>query len=460
MVKKKTKIKRLLRLTKKCLVKPYAYLKQRRKRIILTTGLTFIILVVSYMLSNWDYAITGESTVLKVVASIQQYFNRNRENSYSDLDKFVFINVAYDNMLVDETEETSSVEETGALLGNACITDRKKIYTFLKAVENADYQYIIIDIGLPTKYKTAYDDSLFNQINMMERIVVASEDSLKYIDPRIKDKSFSVNYSTTLFNSDLVKTPLTQNDTSTLAFKVYQDIQKTKNSRYSGFHRFCFLYFDDYSLSKRTMYPKLYLANRNQKDHTEINIKQGADVFIPLYENLGSYVLKEEFNENSSEHEIQQTLNNVYKNKIIILGTFDSNEDVHSTYLSEMNGSLIIANTILSLLNGNHHISIWSLLILFSFFYFITYHILFGKYLNTTIIDTLTSNHHLTGTLKLLPIIIVWTYYSFFVSIVCAILFLCFSEVYDILFTSTFLTTLNIIVIIYRKSKSFKNLLQ
>ena len=457
MAKIKTIVKKFLSLTKSLLVKHLAYFKHHRKRILITSGMTLVILVVSYILSNWDYAITGESTVLKIVASIQQYINSDKENSSSDLDKFVFINVAYDNMLVDATEETISAYETGALMGNTSITDRKKLYTFLKAIENAEYEYIIIDIGLPTKYKTAYDDSLYNQIQKMNRIVVAAENSLKYIDPRIKDKSYSVNYSTNIINSDLAKIPLEQNGMSTLSFKVYQDIQKSKDPTYWGFHRIGFLYFDDCSLSKRTIYPKLYLTNRMQTvSPSENGDESDPKEYIPLYENLGTYVLEEEFNEAASTDEIQQTLNSVYKNRIVILGTFDNNEDVHSTYMSDMNGTLIIANSILSLLNRTHHISFLSFVILFVFFYFISHQILYGRHLNTSLLDIVTGDMRNHSMVKIIPIVIVWTYYSLFVSIICAILFIMFSEVHDLLFTSTLLTIINVIVILIRKCKSSK----
>lgn len=436
--------KNILYKSKQYIIRLGSPIKKRRKRIFSSLGLSLLILTFSYIFSNSYYSITGESTILKYISITQDFLGINKYNNKEDLDKFTFINVGFDKQLVD------SIKIDEEFVGNKAITDRKKLYLFLKQIKNTKYNYIVVDVDLTTKYKTDYNDSLYHLIAQMPRIAIASDYyDRKNIDKRVRNKSFWVFYNTTIFNTDLFKIPLIYNDTSSIAYKVYFDIEKKKNSSFKGIQKIGFAYFDGWSLSKKTIYPKMYIRDTHALN--EQAYESVMDAPDNIYSHLGSDVLDYYFSSDQLKKEYAKRL---FDNKIILIGSFEDKDDSHLSYRGAISGTLVIANTILSLQNKLHHFSLWSILFLFLFFCYISYNILFGTNANFEISDMLF-NHTITK--KFMPFAFIWTYYTLVISIICGLLFIIFSEVHDILFTSTFLTFINVVVSIFRDFFSNKN---
>ena len=105
-----------------------------------------------------------------------------------------------------------------------------------------------------------------------------------------------------------------------------------------------------------------------------------------IYSHLGSDVLDYYFSSDQLKKEYAKRL---FDNKIILIGSFEDKDDSHLSYRGAISGTLVIANTILSLQNKLHHFSLWSILFLFLFFCYISYNILFGTNANFEISDML-----------------------------------------------------------------------
>lgn len=419
----------------------YKGLYDKRKRIAYASILSFIILIVSYILSNWNFALTGESLSLRLIEAGKALFNRYilkkdyYENDSTLLSKFTFIDVENDNALID------SVYVDDVLAGNAAIPDREKLYEFLKCAEGTGYRYIIVDVDLSDDYSTLYNDSLFNLISKMPRVIVAGDFNNEHpINSRIKNKAYWVHYGVNFINSDMLKYPLIYNNRSSVPYKVYQDLNDSINQSVDKTQLnkvFGFLYFEGSYLSLKNIYPKMYLREDyknksevfNQITSEPIYVKLGEDILTPMNED--------------PVYEKDYIIETYIEDKIIIIGTFVGDSDVHSTYCGSTHGAMIISNSIISLLNENHHISFWASIILYIFFYYISYFILYGN-------QTLKTNN------KIKLITIVWTNYTISLLVVCSIIFILFSRVYDVLFTSTFLSLIDIPIRLIRKYKNKK----
>lgn len=412
----------------------YNNLYSKREKIAYSSILAFVLLFLSYLLSNWEYAITGESNVLKLIGLIKNY---NRDyNDPALLNRFTFINVSHDKFLVD-------IDDTG--LRNDAITDRYKLFKFLKHIEHSDYDYVILDIDFIDDYfKTHQDsiisDSLYNIIERMPNLIIAADyEYNNLLDKRILKKAHWVHYGTNIINSDFVKYPLLRNDTSSIPLKVYEDLND------KCLKQFLFLYFDRFSLSRKVIYPAFYIKDNN--DTIEINKKEDLiNTSNPLQKSffyeLGADMIKyfeDDF------YDKKEVINRTINKKIIIVGNYDGKQDNHNSYVGEMHGPLIIANCIISLEEGVHNVSFWAILILFTFFFLSSYHIIYNEAQTLTLTNLFFFKNSIIGT-RMLPFVLLWTYYSLMLSIICILIYLLLSEVYDILFTSTILTMIDFII--------------
>lgn len=393
--------------------------------------LAAFMLIMVYFFSNIKYTFSSETQILKWVSAIRVLLANRQPDELQE--NYVLINVGYDKMLVDSVRD-----ENYLIAGNTDITDRQKLIELLELLKvNNNYKYLMIDVDLTRQYKTIYDDSLFNILSTMDRIAIGIEgDNANDIyDKRIKDLCFPTNYRQTFLESNMLKSPLLFDGRPSLSLKVYQDITEREIKKRLGL-----FYSDGFSLSRRTIYPELYFTESPDR----ISSKGKTVTINLLYYNLGSRILKKYKSPNRAKA--------FFKDKIIVVGTFNKDSyDRHDTYAGEMSGALIEVNELQSLLKGNHRVSFWVFLLFFSIFFILSDYLL-NK--NHNIIDNASLDlgwRKKTFRALVVPIALIWTYYSIVLIVLVAIIFMLTGELYDVYFTSTFLTIIDVII---RKLKS------
>lgn len=406
-------------------------MKNVLKRYWRTSLLAILLVFLSYFFSNLSFSFSNEGDVLRWIRIAQHVFLHNDTSEIPD--SILLINVSNDRQLVD------AKDEYGLKLGNKDITDRHKLLRLLKWLnDSACYNYILMDITFDKGYNTVYDDSLFLMISSMKNIVVAKHEKGELADDRLKGKAYEVEYTTTILKSDLIKYPIITNDTASFPLHVFEE----RTNRH--IKRFGWFYFDGWKLARRCIYPKMYITEGN---HREVNNEDSLTKENQRYYNMGKHIL-EEFPSSVDAREL-------FCNKIIVIGAFGDSPDRHTTYAGELSGALVNLNVYLSLSQNNHIVPPLLLLILFIVFFFISDHILYTQSDKSSI----TIGEAWLGWKKkafgkgLLPLALLWAYYSVLLIIICVLTFIITGQAHDIFFTSTVLSFIDWIVRVIKNRK-------
>ena len=353
---------------------------------------SFIMLICSYVFSNFSASVTGEPDVLQAIELFKDYFDLGSPETLFP-DSIVLVNVSYDRELIPYND--------GVNEGNIDITDRNKLIEFLTLARNTEYRYILLDIALDKRLlkDTPLNDSLYNTITTIPKLFLSKSEEF-VTDERLKQKGGWVDYCTNVFEETFAKVPIVEDDTVSLAMRIYEDQQKQHIKSYFN----VFFSFDG-RLVRRCIYPKMYINNRNL-----------------TFLNLGSDLLNESVY-------TDKDLEILLKDKIIVVGAISGPLDVHNTYIGNLSGAVINTNIYLSLCNGAYNIPMWLILVQFLIFYACGI-VIFRKS------DVDTTN-------KKSPLVLLWAYYSVFLSVLVALIYILTGEAYDILFTATILTLIH-----------------
>lgn len=394
--------------------------------------LALLMLFTSYTITNLDFSFTSETTPLKWLSSVKNFFNINQATELNA--QYCFINVGFDKMLVETMGDDGQF-----VAGNCDITDRYKLYKFVQLLKKHDnYRYLVLDIDLNKKFKTEFDDSLFTTLSNMKRMAIGidGDQLLSDYDIRIRNYCFSTNYGSTFLQSDMTKSPLYYKGRPTLTHHVLKELTG------DSINQFLCFYHDGYSISRKTLYPTFYIKENSPKAERKIG---GLLGYKDLYLNLGSTVLKEKGRYSNFEK-----FHSLVNNKIVVVGAFNKGTyDRHTTYAGQMSGALILANEIESLLNGNHKISIWVILLYFVIFFFVSYYLLNNEQ------QSISSGPIRLGwsskAIKfIVPIALIWTYYWVVLWIAGAIVFIFNGDLYDVYLSSAIFTALDVIIRKYK----------
>jgi hypothetical protein len=280
-----------------------------------------------------------------------------------DSSRFLFINVSKDKALLPLEDP----DVPGYILGNEAITDRSKLVKLLQILEkNPNHKFIVFDIDL--KGKTEHDSLLTVLINKMPNMSVSyhrdEKDRPDYPEIKIKKKLSLSDIEKVwkqalkfqiFFNDSIKSTPLV----------IYEAVHKKKFKKaYSslGIH-----YIDghpvlnnfvlDYRIRKMdygTRYAKLHIG----------------ETLAPIEPDTTTG----EYSKESAE-----ILLNLTKDRIIFVGDFED-RDIHDTIYGEIPGPIILANAFLALENKDNWVSLPVILLLFSFYFTLTYWMLSSKY--------------------------------------------------------------------------------
>lgn len=311
-----------------------------RHLLILSAVSAFLLLAISYFIDMIPYAVGGE-------LSAGQWIERARAMCVGEdnvPDSVLLVNVSYDKQLVAYdalTDENNDMCDVRIPAGDAAaITDRSRLLDFLAVASEYDnYRYIILDVrfeeGLAA---TEADDSLFNLILSMKRIVIPRHRKIKLCDSKLYYKAAYGDFMNTFLESGFMKYPLANGGRLSMPAKMYCELS---GSRFDNFGPF---YFNDGALCRDNMFLKFPVRFS----------KWIADDGTCNYYNLGLDIL---------EGETESGIGSMIDGKIVVIGDFAS--DIHSTYVGNIPGAIINLNAYIALSKGSHRIKFLSVILMF-----------------------------------------------------------------------------------------------
>lgn len=333
---------------------------KKYKKVIYAFIHSIVLLIIVNVFANSSFSFGEERGLVRSYNFILQYLGLDDE--LIDSGTFL-VDVSYDRSF------TPVYDEYGMPMGDAVITDRNKLLRFLSVLHQTNtYKYIIFDIHIDPEVKTDYDTLLIDKINVMDRIVVPyHKDSSNTL---IKsDKKGLADYSIMYSNADFSKYTFVENNFPSMAQRMYDELNEidTPNS-------FCGFLNTDKGLAYKNLLIRLpYHYNNRYDEHGELIIHSlGADVL----ESYDSELLQE-----------------VVRNKIVVLGSFDGS-DMHSTYVGDLAGPLLHLNAYHALERGEHLIHYGLQIIMFLLFFVISL-CLFGVIKSEILITDLIHNKRL-----------------------------------------------------------------
>lgn len=371
-------------------------------------AISVVLIIIGYFSNNWTL-FTGENLDQYNLAKVLTKYKEDIENDVR------FINVSYDKVLAPTIEPGDEGFENTQPVGYEWITDRKKVYDFLKLIKESgvEYKYIILDIIFlenkiscdePSYLKThpyiestyneahAYDDSLFNLIHDMDRIIVPRHKDEPLASTLLDSKSACADYFSTITATNFTRYQYLRSFGASLPLRVYEDLNPDKKIKFFGIGN-CGLYYSKDGLCQNSCFLLFYENDFDEyKEKKAKHINEYGESFYKYsrtYTNLFVDYLDKVGDDYTEEELIEEQITD-FENKYIIIGNLT--EDVHDTYAGPKPGSLILYKAIKTLDDGGHLVSFWMLFLWFATFSIISFFIIKGITI-TNIFRTYFSNH-------------------------------------------------------------------
>lgn len=269
-----------------------------------------------------------------------------------ELDSALFINVSYDKQLV---EHRDTIGET---LGMTDVTDRSKLLELLKKAETADnYKYLILDVRFEDGNYQSSDDTIFNQIKKMNRVVVATHKDITTPEGFPSSKAALADYYSTITTTNFERYEYLHSGQPSVPLYAFEEMTGKRMNQ-----KLCFVTSDG-KLCQKSLFLKFpsvhfekVMANGDQRYY-----ELGRDI-------LGD--LSEDFEDMSN-------------NKIIVIGSFV--EDLHDTYIGMKPGPYILYKALRALEKGEQYVNWWHQLLWACVYFFISCAIFKRRSISSTI---------------------------------------------------------------------------
>ena len=320
------------------------------KRTIISILCGLIILLVTWKYQNYDYTLKLEDEFFKKVFWVKdKIYSPPPKKSAS----FIFINTGKDLALVEDSID----------YGNIAISDRDKILQLLKNINAMKVKpaYCVLDIQFYYPYTVNPQTDTLMQLeinkdsNILLPILRAGKGAFRpplYTSTygHSEYRTFSTNFNKfrIILDENLKSIPLVMHE-------------KINNAKYEDG---ILIPTCNDSLCLTAIWPTYYLKDNEIKksmsgesiQDIEENAKKKKKMQrVPVdYYNLGELLFDMEAN--------PETYSNAFSDKIVIVGNFQ--EDVHTTPVGKMTGPVLLANLYLSLLNNQHIMNYWLLVLL------------------------------------------------------------------------------------------------
>lgn len=314
--------------------------------------LTFLLLSIPYVLPDEYVLVRTTSAIKNLVLGLEQKPDSNR---------FLFVNVAWDKMLVEKTEKIvmPGEKEADALeipIGNEPITDRQKLAIFfdLLGKKPNHHKFLVVDVFF--KGITEFDSLMLSKLNNLQAFLTSyhrdQNDKPEYPDLKIKylglsdiekveDKCLKFKI---LHNDSIKSTPLL----------MYEHICREKFSKGRSF---------DF-IGKHPVL-RSFILDYRIRNFDYVNTNRYAKV------HLGEW-LNTCLNDSTGEYSNTKEFFELTKNRIIFVGDFED-RDIHETIYGDTPGPLILLNAFLALESGDNVITFFFVFFLFVFYFTISY---------------------------------------------------------------------------------------
>lgn len=376
-------------------------LTKRNKTALLASSCNVVILIVlSYVLNNQSL-FTGED--LDHYAWIEWVKNKVGLIKQSDRQDVLFVNIAYDKQL------TEKIDEFGMPIGNTCITDRRKLLSFLQMLHSTNnYKYVFLDVRFEKGYNAPEVDSvLFAEIRNMRNIVIANHSDIEIADSLLLDKAAISDYKATITATNFVRYKYSHNGNSSMPLYAYRDLTKRTINSHG------LIYTCDGKLCYNSLFVNFPVESFSEFD--DENRKR--------YYNLGSDLL-----DNYSEEDLAT----LTQGKYIVIG--DMIEDLHDTYSGMKPGPVITCYAFQALMNKKHFVS-YSLLLFLGVLYFL---ISLSQFRQNSLLEQIPfvrKSHS-----RLLHFVLTFIGYTFLLTVVAIVLNIFADVSISILLPSTYFT--------------------
>lgn len=343
--------------------------KAYRKKIIFSILSAFILVIANYFVNNASL-FTGESnTQYFITQKICNWLGLHKSVDYGNA---IYFNISYDKQLVSAYKGDHDNREQ---IGNNIITDRAKLYSFLKVLKQTDkYKYIIIDLAFDDINEiTNYDDSLFNLIGDMRDIVFAKIEDIEFSRSNLKSKQARAIYYTTPLETNFVRYQYSFDSEQSIATKVFASNDSNRKITRHGFPPF-YIYTSKGRLCNNSVFltfDNKFVGENPNKEDVEDNIFSEIEVH-----NLGEY-LNVQNDSTLSEFFIDNLISDTDNRYVVICNT--RTDDMHDTYVGYRPGAQIVMRAITTLEEGKHYVSYIIELCWFVVFFLINLNLIVDK---------------------------------------------------------------------------------
>ncbi|MHC1775811.1 MAG: hypothetical protein AB9834_10395 [Lentimicrobium sp.] len=264
-------------------------------------------------------------------------------------DKLLLLNTSRNNALLPLDNDNTI---------NTVITDRKVLAEKLKILDNNSDRiaFIICDVFFEFPSDNSQSDSL------LQRVILSLSAKNKFVMPAY-------------FNDQdmMVQNPVFEG-TSGLS-------QYRSSFLNSQFLKYSFILYNRYRQMPLVAYEAISGAKMEKK-------KLG---FIRYYTHKGRWVLNTVIPEfRYSQSNLSEGVNYfqlglfedyfIQDGQVVIIGDFEAKNDVHQTMAALNSGPVVITNVLVSLIRGDHRISLTYLLLLFGVFFYVSFHSFYCRF--------------------------------------------------------------------------------
>ncbi|MBL7697318.1 MAG: hypothetical protein JNK79_04140 [Chitinophagaceae bacterium] len=334
------------------------------RKILLALLSGFIILLVNWKYQNFDYTLGLEDAFFKKIFLIKDKVYSPQPKNKPHL---VYINTGKDLALVEDSIE----------YGNIAVSDRTKICEFLKFINNVNGKplYTVLDIQFyyPYTIDLKVDSVMQTELDRNSNIII----------PILKNGNG--DYVKPLYNTNYGYSDYRTFGTAVNKFRIMNRQQvksipiilheKINGAKYED--NMLFPTCND-SLCLSAIWPSYFIKDGDLPKSTAADdveaiatrkVRTNRNGIPTEYYNLGELLFDMEA---SPEHYVS-----AFMNKILFVGNFD--EDVHVTPIGKVTGPVILSDIYLSLLNGQHMVNIWMIVIVLLVFSALSYVAWFHK---------------------------------------------------------------------------------
>lgn len=335
-----------------------------RRKVLFAVISSLSLIIVSYFINNASI-LTGESSFQYYITQyICEKIGLKKSTDYTDA---LFVNTSYDKTLIPYFKGDF---ENKKFVGNTIITDRNKLLSYLKLLHKTDsYKCVIIDITFDEGNITDADSSLSKLLFDMRNVFLAAPKDLNPTFKDISSKFFKTSYKYTPFNTDFYRYQFSFNEKESIALSVYKSLN---NSRYTNYGFWPFkIYFSNGRLCQNSAFiifdndrieelsNDKFVSNSYFSNLSSINLGETLEDYSKMPNSISFDLFKKET-----------------KDKIIVIGNTQSDNDAHATYTGYKSGPEIIYCAIKCLEKGNHLVNPLRTLIWFSLFTIVAFCIL------------------------------------------------------------------------------------